>query len=307
MPRCVRRWVAKLVAVAVLVVAVLAVAKFGLPGWPFGASTTDRTQPALLHEVVQLEQLTAAEGRFSIVVDVEHKTDGVPSIIVGDRTTMIAVGTVPAVVDLGGLTDAAITVHDDGRVVFAVIRGQRRPGVPSLVLPGDPDGCGWFAIGGGEYVPFPSPPTGHPARERRTVRYVGRPTRWGNPYRVVKGRSGLLGVITPDEQVVNLRTDCTGSEAARVAVRGFQHHLDHLDRSKPRAVLARHLAPLVTADVLSCWCPLDAPCHATRCVTWWAASGPVTWCPVWWPRRACAAVRYASTAQSGLSQRSRAT
>lgn len=22
------------------------------------------------------------------------------------------------------------------------IRGQRRPGVPSLVLPGDPDGCG---------------------------------------------------------------------------------------------------------------------------------------------------------------------
>ena len=26
--------------------------------------------------------------------------------------------------------------------------------------------------------------------------------------------------------------------------------------------LARHLAPLVTADVLSCWCPLDAPCHA---------------------------------------------
>ena len=25
--------------------------------------------------------------------------------------------------------------------------------------------------------------------------------------------------------------------------------------------LARHLAPLVSADVLSCWCPLDAPCH----------------------------------------------
>ena len=120
MPRCVRRWVARLAAVAVLVVAVLAVAKFGLPGWPFGSSTTDRTQPALLHEVVQLEQLTAAEGRFSIVVDVEHKTDGVPSVIAGDRTTMIAVGTVPAVVDLGGLTDAAVTVHDDGRVVFTV-------------------------------------------------------------------------------------------------------------------------------------------------------------------------------------------
>jgi hypothetical protein len=82
------------------------------------------------------------------------------------------------------------------------------------------------------------------------------PTGWS------KDGPGLLGVITPDEQVVNLRTDCTAPEAARVAVRGFQHWLDHLDRSKPRAVLARHLAPLVTADVLSCWCPLDAPCHA---------------------------------------------
>jgi hypothetical protein len=114
----------------------------------------------------------------------------------------------------------------------------------------------------GEYVPFPSVMTRLRTPSAVAVRYVGRPTRWGNPYRVVKGRSGLLGVITPDERVVNLRTDCTGSEAARVAVRGFQHHLDHLDRSKPRAVLARHLAPLVTADVLSCWCPLDAPCHA---------------------------------------------
>ena len=129
------------------------------------------------------------------------------------------------------------------------------------MLPGDPDGCGWIASGDGLYWPVGNDPIfGH--SKPVAVRYVGRPTRWGNPYRVVKGRSGLLGVITPDERVVNLRTDCTGSEAARVAVRGFRHHLDHLDRSKPPAVLARHLAPLVTADVLSCWCPLDAPCHA---------------------------------------------
>jgi len=130
-----------------------------------------------------------------------------------------------------------------------------------VVLPGDPDGCGWIAGSGHTYTPC-GVNAEHQAQDDKVVRYVGRPTRWGNPYRVVKGRSGLLGVITPDERVVNLRTDCTGSEAARVAVRGFQHHLDHLDRSKPRAVLARHLAPLVTADVLSCWCPLDAPCHA---------------------------------------------
>jgi hypothetical protein len=124
------------------------------------------------------------------------------------------------------------------------IRGQRRRGTPSLVLPGDPDGCGWFAIGGGEYVPFPSPPTGHPARERRTVRYVGRPTRWGNPYRVSsKDGPVLLGVITPTSPMVNLRTDCTGSEAARVAVRGFQHYLDFTSTGRSLALFSPAISP----------------------------------------------------------------
>ena len=143
----------------------------------------------------------------------------------------------------------------------APIRGQRRRGVPSLVLPGDPDGCGWIAGAPGVFVPS-GLGWGDRAPGLQRARYVGRPSRWGNPYRVVTGRSGPLGVITPDEQVVIFRTDCTAPRAAQVAVRGFRHHLDHLDRSKPPVVLARHLAPLVTADVLSCWCPLDAPCHA---------------------------------------------
>ena len=113
MPRCVRRWVAKLVAVAVLVVAVLAVAKFGLPGLPFGPSTTDRSHAPILHEVTKLERLTAAEGRFSVVVDVETGTEGVPAALAGERATMVAAGTVPAVVDLGQLTAAAVTVDGD--------------------------------------------------------------------------------------------------------------------------------------------------------------------------------------------------
>lgn len=146
----------------------------------------------------------------------------------------------------------------------APIRGQRRRGTPSLMLPGDPDGCGWIAMGDGLYQAcgVNVAPWRHLTRQHVRAQYVGSPTRWGNPYRVVKGRSGPLGVITPDEQVVIFRTDCTAPRAAQVAVRGFRHHLDHLDRSKPPVVLARHLAPLVTADVLSCWCPLDAPCHA---------------------------------------------
>lgn len=155
------------------------------------------------------------------------------------------------------------------RSVTAPVRGQRRRGTPSLVLPGDPDGCGFERERGQSSAEVPRYwlaaewyDADEPDAVPLTVRYVGRPSRWGNPYRVVTGRSGPLGVITPDEQVVIFRTDCTAPRAAQVAVRGFRHHLDHLDRSKPPVVLARHLAPLVTADVLSCWCPLDAPCHA---------------------------------------------
>ena len=59
MPRRVRRWVARLVAVALLVVAVLAVGRYGLPRWPFGPSTTDRSHAPILHEITKLERLTA--------------------------------------------------------------------------------------------------------------------------------------------------------------------------------------------------------------------------------------------------------
>ena len=93
MPRWVRRWVARLVAVALLVVAVLAVGRYGLPRWPFGPSTTDRSHAPILHEITKLERLTAAEARFSIVVDLETGTDGVPAVLAGERSTMVAVGT----------------------------------------------------------------------------------------------------------------------------------------------------------------------------------------------------------------------
>ena len=143
----------------------------------------------------------------------------------------------------------------------APARGQRRRGTPSLVLPGDPDGCGWFAIGGGEYVPFPSPPTGHPARERRTVRYVGRPSHWGNPAKVVD--DGGLGVRYA--VMVDGPGFCEGLYADRAAANtraawAYESSSRKWVKDEP-IELARHLAPLVTADVLSCWCPLDAPCH----------------------------------------------
>ena len=60
--------------------------------------------------------------------------------------------------------------------------------------------------------------------------YVGRPSRWGNPYRV--------GFLTPAGAVFLYRT---------VVARDF----DRLG----------WLEPLRGRD-LACWCPLDQPCHA---------------------------------------------
>jgi Domain of unknown function (DUF4326) len=79
--------------------------------------------------------------------------------------------------------------------------------------------------------------------------YVGRPTKWANPYRVTRSRY----VVGPfgDEHY------CEVGEAAGVAVRLFREHVayahppyDELD-----------LAELAGHD-LACWCPLDRPCHA---------------------------------------------
>ena len=61
--------------------------------------------------------------------------------------------------------------------------------------------------------------------------YVGRPTRWGNPF-----------VVTP------------GGLSAEMAVTMYQQHVfEEL----------RHLLPELRGKDMACWCPLDAPhCHA---------------------------------------------
>lgn len=114
MTRFVRRLIVRLAVVGVLVVAVMVVAnRVTLPGWPFGAERTDRTHTPVLREIVDLQQFQAAEGTFQVVVDVEDGMENVPSLLVGERATMMATGTVAAVVDLGGLTGDAVSVDGD--------------------------------------------------------------------------------------------------------------------------------------------------------------------------------------------------
>jgi len=68
--------------------------------------------------------------------------------------------------------------------------------------------------------------------------YVGRPSRWGNPFRV--------GI--------------EGTAAACVTLFEARYVQDTAYRVQVRTVLAgKHL---------SCWCPLDAPCHADVLLRW---------------------------------------
>ena len=63
----------------------------------FGRSTTvDRTQTPVLQRIAKLNQFTAATGTFQVIVDIEDDVGGLPSILAGERTLMVASGEVEA-------------------------------------------------------------------------------------------------------------------------------------------------------------------------------------------------------------------
>lgn len=113
MPRFVRRLIVRTVLLTLAVGAVLLVVKVGVPGLPFGPRQVDRSQAPVLRELVELEEFVAAEGTFDVVVDLEDSADGVPVVLVGERTTMTATGTVQATVDFAGIDGDAVKVDGD--------------------------------------------------------------------------------------------------------------------------------------------------------------------------------------------------
>ena len=71
--------------------------------------------------------------------------------------------------------------------------------------------------------------------------YVGRPTKWGNPFQVGKGIPFLPGRKVADNR----------HAASLFAAHALQEE----------ALIAAARAELRGKD-LACWCPLDRPCHA---------------------------------------------
>ena len=82
--------------------------------------------------------------------------------------------------------------------------------------------------------------------------YVGRPTRWGNPFVVAQDHAALeqYGDYTAN-------VDLWGGWPVRdtqTAVRAFEEmKATHLPLAALRELRGKNLA---------CWCPLDQPCHA---------------------------------------------
>ncbi|MEM1207737.1 MAG: DUF4326 domain-containing protein [Planctomycetota bacterium] len=71
------------------------------------------------------------------------------------------------------------------------------------------------------------------------VRYVGRPTAFGNPIRVGSRPRGLGRAVQPGE-----------------AVRLYREYLAR----QPK--LVERIKRELKGKDLACWCPLDQPCHA---------------------------------------------
>lgn len=102
--------------------------------------------------------------------------------------------------------------------------------------------------------------------------YIGRPSKWGNHFRVEKSLSDYKRnqndcwrVYDDDGWAVNLNRGQflqTKSQAAKFACDLFIEQLRKLQVENPAEFDAKYLAPLRHADYIACWCNVDEPCHA---------------------------------------------
>jgi Protein of unknown function (DUF4230) len=88
---------------------------------PFGETTIDRSQPALLKSITQLSRYEAASGSFQVVVDLTRRAAFLPSFLEGSETLFIGEGTDIAFVDFGHLSGAAVRVSANRAVVTVTL------------------------------------------------------------------------------------------------------------------------------------------------------------------------------------------
>lgn len=100
---------------------VLAVAGFTLsgvhllPGFsnPFGVEDKDRSAPAILKSIQDMNRFEGSSGTFQVIVDLEKDAAFLPDAIRGKRTLFVGVGSVDAYVDLSAVGQGGVTVSPD--------------------------------------------------------------------------------------------------------------------------------------------------------------------------------------------------
>lgn len=83
--------------------------------------------------------------------------------------------------------------------------------------------------------------------------YVGRPTRWGNPYRIERESAWEFTVRTDTSIIGTFEAEHSARYWAAMSYRAWWS-----ERPVSNEEIREHLA----GRDLACWCPLDAPCHA---------------------------------------------
>jgi hypothetical protein len=115
-----------LLVVAVLVIAAVVLVPTLIPSLnPFEEETVDRSQPVLLRSISSLSQYRAATANLQVVVDVEQDAAILPDFIKGEKTLLVAAGTVDASVDFRGVKGRNLRVNEDRTAVTITIPRAR--------------------------------------------------------------------------------------------------------------------------------------------------------------------------------------
>jgi hypothetical protein len=89
--------------------------------------------------------------------------------------------------------------------------------------------------------------------------YVGRPTKWGNPYRWSDYPRYRTTVDIDGEWSADRRSD----ETLRFfAATDFENQYLHIDGPHADAPSREEIRRELAGKDLTCWCPEDQPCHA---------------------------------------------
>jgi len=116
-------------AVAALVVAAGLLVTQLVPSLnPFRSETTDRSQPVLLQSLTDLSEFRAVSANLQEIVDIETGPSFLPSFIAGERTLLVAAGSVDGAVDFGALRGENVRVSEAGDAVTITLPAPRLTG-----------------------------------------------------------------------------------------------------------------------------------------------------------------------------------